>query len=210
MSTRRKISFKIGITGNICAGKTTVRLALQRLGVNTLDAEEAAMNLLVDNPTRLSIRLSDHFGGEVLDNRGRLSRKALMRILYANPDKKTFFDQNLSPVIREEMKRFLYGSVGSYIRAVETPSLLEDDTGHLFDEIWVVTTSTSLQVERLCARNGLTAAQARHLADSQWSQDRKAAQSHRVIDNSLDIHQTEVQVRELLDEIKHKLQRASW
>jgi dephospho-CoA kinase len=210
MTLPRRTSFKIGITGNICTGKTLVRATLQRFGVHTLDAEEAAMNLLLDNPERLSIRLTDHFGGEVLDNRGRLSRKALSSVLYANPDKKAFFDQKLSPVLRDEMKRFLYGSLGSYIRAVESPSLLEEDTRHLFDEIWMVTAEVGFQVDRLVARNNLTHSAARHLVDSQWSQERKAALSDRVIDNSRDIHQTEVQVREILDEIKHKLQRANW
>lgn len=210
MTLSRKTSFKIGITGNICTGKTLVRTTLQRLGVHTLDAEEAAMNLLLDNPDRLSIRLTDHFGGEVLDNRGRVSRKALNSVLYANPEKKTFFDQKLGPILREEMKRFLYGSLGSYIRAVESPSLLEEDTRHLFDEIWMVTADVGMQIDRLVARNNLTHSAARHLVDSQWSQERKAALSDRVIDNSRDIHQTEIQVREIMDEIKHKQLRANW
>lgn len=205
MVSRRKNSFKIGITGNICTGKTLVRNFLQFQGVHTLDAEEAAINLLSDNPRKLSIRLTDHFGSGVIDNRGRLLRKALASVLYTNPEKKAFFDEKLRPVIREEMKRFLYGSMGTYIRAVESPTLLEDDTRHLFDEIWMVTAENHLQVERLVARNWLTESEARHLVDSQWSQQKKASLSDRIIDNSFDIHQTETKVKEVLDEIKHKV-----
>ncbi|WP_373531889.1 dephospho-CoA kinase [Vampirovibrio sp.] len=205
MTGKRNISFKIGITGNVCTGKTLVRTVLQRNGVSTLDAEEAAMNLLSDNPERLSIRLTDHFGGGVVDNRGRLSRKALSRVLYTDPAKKALFDEKLTPVIRDEMKRFLYSSVGSYIRAVESPTLLEDDTRHLFDEVWMVTAQNSIQIERLKSRNMLTQVEALHLVDSQWPQEKKASLSDRIIDNSRDIHQTEIQVREILDEIRQKL-----
>jgi dephospho-CoA kinase len=205
MTAQRSTSFKIGITGNICAGKTLVRNVLQRNGVSTLDAEEAAMNLLLDNPQCLSIRLTDHFGTGVVDNRGHLSRKALSRVLYTDPAKKALFDEKLTPVIREEMKRFLYSPVGTYIRAVESPTLLEDDTRHLFNEIWMVTTHNHLQIERLIGRNLLDSVEARHLVDSQWSQEKKASLSDRIIDNSRDIHQTETQVREILDEIRQKL-----
>lgn len=210
MAARRKTSFKIGITGNICTGKTLVRNFLQFQGINTLDAEEAAINMLSDNPQKLSIRLTDHFGSGVIDNRGRLSRKALAKILYTDPEKKAFFDEKLRPVIREEMKRFLYGSMGTYIRAVESPTLLEDDTRHLFDEIWMVTAENTAQIERLVSRNWLTPAEASHLVDSQWSQQKKASLSDRIIDNSFEIHQTESQVKEVLDEIKHKVFKVNY
>ncbi len=203
--SRRNISFKIGITGNICTGKTLVRNYLQTNGINTLDAEESSLNLLSDNPHKLSIRLTEHFGTGVVDARGRLSRKHLARVLYTDPAKKALFDEHLRPVIREEMKRFLYSSMGTYIRAVESPTLLEDDTRHLFDEIWMVTAEAGLQVERLTARNWLTPIEALHLVDSQWPQQKKVAMSDRIIDNSSDIHQTEVQVREVLDDIRRKV-----
>jgi dephospho-CoA kinase len=103
------------------------------------------------------------------------------------------------------MKRFLYSSMGTYIRAVESPTLLEDDTRHLFDEIWMVTAEAGLQEERLTTRNWLTPIEALHLVDSQWPQQKKVAMSDRIIDNSSDIHQTEVQVREVLDDIRRKV-----
>lgn len=209
MVARRNQCFKIGITGNVCTGKTLVRTILQRNGIHTLDAEEAAMNLLSDNPQKLSIRFTDHFGGGVIDNRGRLSRKSLARAVYTDPAKKALLDEQLTPIIREEMKRFLYGAVGTFIRAVESPTLLEDDTAHLFDEIWMVTAESSLQIERLITRNSLTLEEARQLVDAQWPQGKKVDLSDRIIDNSSDIHQTETQVREVLNEIKNKVSRSS-
>lgn len=204
---RRNTTFKIGITGNACTGKTVVRNILQRFGVNTLDADAAAMQMLADNPLKLSVRLTEHFGAEVIDSRGRLSRKNLTAILYTDPEKKALFEEKLNPVVREEIKRFLYGPMGSQIRAVESPSLLEMDTKHLYDEVWVVTTTPQSQLKRLMERDHLSEPEANRLIDSQWPQDKKIAMGDRVIDNSGDIHQTENQVRKMLDEIKHRVHK---
>jgi dephospho-CoA kinase len=205
LAAKRITTFKIGITGNICTGKTLIRNALQRYGVNTLDAEESVMQMLADNPYRLAIRLTEHFGSEIIDSRGRFSRKKLAAILYTDSEKKAMFDEKLNPVIREEIKRFLYGPMGSHIRAVESPMLLEMDTRHLFDEIWVVTTRPDVQIKRLMTRDQLSEAEANNLIGSQWSQEKKIAMSDRVIDNSGEINQTESQVRKILDEVKHRV-----
>lgn len=205
MAARKITTYKIGITGSICTGKSIVLAALQRFGVNVLDAQEMALGILADNPHRLSIRLTEHFGAEVMDARGRLSRKKLMKVLYTNPEKKALFEDKLNPVKREEIKKFLYSPMGSFIRAVEAPMLHETDTKHLYDEVWIVTCPPEVQVKRLMDRDHLTLPEAQLLVDSEWSQEKKAGLSDRVIDNSGDIHQTETQVRKVLDEIKHRV-----
>lgn len=205
MKARRNQTYKIGITGNICTGKTLVRHILQSAGVSTMDAEETALGLLEDNPSRLSIRLTEHFGNEVLDARGRLSRKKLNAILYTDPAKKAFFDEKLNPFLREEVKHFLYSPMGTNIRAVETPMLLETDTQHLYDEVWIVLMSLDRQVECLMTRDSLSRGEAQQVVNAQWPQEKKAALCQRVIFNTATPHMTETQVREALEEIKHRV-----
>src|SRR5690606_3411363 len=147
MATRQGVTYKIGVTGNICTGKTLVRNMLQRLGASTLDAEEAALQMLADNPRRSPVRLTDYFGDDVLDSRGRLSKKKLAHLLHLHPDKRALFEDKIGPVVRREIKRFLYSPIGSYIRAVEAPTLLETDTRHLYDEVWMVRADVELQLE---------------------------------------------------------------
>jgi dephospho-CoA kinase len=201
VTSKRNNSLKIGITGNICTGKTLVRTILQRYGVSTFDPEEAVLQMLAENPQQFSIRLSEHFGPDMLDSRGRLSKKKLMHILHLMPEKKAFFEDKLNPVIREEAKRFLYSSMGPLIRAVESTTLLENDTSHLYDEVWVVTAEPKQQMQRLAEREHLSVGEINYLLNSQWPQEKKVALSHRVIDNSNSIHQTENQVRKILDEL---------
>jgi dephospho-CoA kinase len=206
----RSNTYKIGITGNVCTGKTLVRNILERYGLDTLDPENTVMNLLIDNPARLGIKLTEDYGSQVLDSRGRLSRKKLSSLLYRDTDKKAFFDSHLESFIRAEIKKFLFRPMGSPLRAVESANLLEEDTKHLYDEVWVVTTNPEIQIQRLMQREHLTQAEARHLIDTQWPQNLKAGMGNRVIDNSQDIQETESQVRKALDELNLRTLKVSF
>lgn len=197
VTPKRNTTFKIGITGNICTGKSLVRATLQRYGISTFDPEPVVLQRLIAKPHELS----KHFGDEILDGRGHASPKKLMGVLYQNPDKRVLFEEILNPIIREEVKHFLYTSVGAPMRAVEFANLLETDSGHLYDEIWMVTADPEQQIERLSGRGHLSRAEARYHVNSQWAQEKKVEMSHRVIDNSTSIQQTEFQVRKILDEL---------
>ncbi|HEY9745727.1 MAG TPA: dephospho-CoA kinase [Oculatellaceae cyanobacterium] len=205
MAQRKGSVFKIGITGSTCTGKSLVLKMVQNSGISTLDAEEMLTRLLAENPQKVSAKTSTHFGEELLDSHGRLSSKKLTSILYTDPERRAFFDAKLNPLLREEIKRFLYSPIGGVIRAVEAPLLFETDTQHLYDEVWMVTAQPDVQIKRIMKRDHLTMAQAQYLIDAQWPQDKKAAMSDRVIDNSGDIPHIEGQVRKILDEIRRKV-----
>jgi dephospho-CoA kinase len=201
VASRRNSSFKIGITGNICTGKSLVLATLQRQGFSTFNPEQAIIQNLITTPQDL-YRQFDH---DLPDEWRHLSRKKLMNILYHNPAQKSLFEETLNPLIREEIKRFLFSPVGTLIRAVEAPALLENDTSHLYDEVWMIVADPEQQIERLMEREQLTRAQARYHVDAQWDQQKKAQLSNRVIDNSSSIQQTESQVRKILDELNLQL-----
>lgn len=205
MALRKGNVFKIGITGSSCTGKSVALKILQGLGINTLDAEELLVQLLAENPQGLTPRESQHFGTDLMDSYGQISRKKLTSVLYTDREKRAFFDEKLSPLLREELKRFLYSPSGGLIRAVEAPLLFETDTQHLYDEVWMITTDRQVQITRIVKRDRLTPAQAQFLLDAQWPQEKKAALSHRVIDNSGDISHIEAQLRKILDEIRRQV-----
>lgn len=205
MVRRKGSAFKIGITGSSCTGKSSILKMMQSLGINTLDSEEMLTQLLAEHPQALSVKASKQLGDELLDNHGRISSKKLISIIYTNPEKRAFFDEKLSPLLREEIKRFLYSPMGGGIRAVEAPLLFETDTQHLYDEVWMVTTDSETQIKRIVKRDHLTPAEAQYLVDAQWSQEKKASMSHRVIDNSGDIPHIEGQVRKLLDDVRRQV-----
>jgi dephospho-CoA kinase len=205
MVLKKGSAFKIGITGSSCTGKSMILKMMQGLGISTLDAEELLVQLLAENPQGLSPSVIRHFGRDAMDEHGRFSRKKLTSILYTNPKKRAFFDEMLSPLLRDEIKRFLYSPMGGVIRAVEAPLLFETDTQHLYDEVWMVKADPDVQLKRIVKRDHLTPAQAQFLIDAQWPQEKKAALSHRTIDNSGDMLHIEGQVRKILDEIRRQV-----
>lgn len=205
MTRRKNSAFKIGITGSTCTGKTTICKMLQGLGINTLDSEEMLSQLIAERAQAMNQPLNGLFSNDLIDSHGCISSKKLISILYTNPEKRALFDETFSPLLREEVKRFLYSPMGSMIRAVEAPLLFETDTQHLYDEVWMVTSLPDIQIKRIVKRDHLTSAQAQFLLDAQWTQDKKAAMSSRVIDNSADIPHIEAQIRKVLDEIRRQV-----
>lgn len=200
-------AYKIGITGSVCSGKSAVRHSLRHFGVSTLDVEDIGMQLLLDQPNRLSIRLSDHFGTEVLDLRGRLSPGKLRGVLNAQPERKGSLNELLSPVLREEVKRFLYGPAGGRLRAVESTYLLEMNMAHLFDEIWLVNAPPELRIKRLMARNHLEAVNAQRVldVDGGLSEAEKQSMCQREFLNTGDGRALDKQIEDALEQIRLKM-----
>lgn len=202
--TPRIKTYKIGITGGLCTGKTSVRKVLARLGVSTMDSEEV-INSVITAKTDLTRRLVRHFGKSVLDSLGRLSPKKLEQVILSNPVEKKYLEESINPMVREEVKKFLYGPLGTNIRAVESPNLFETDSAHLYDEIWTVFTTGTIQKERLIKRDQLDKDTAELRIISEFDIENKKAQSQRLIDNSGDWLHTEQLVKKALDEVKGRV-----
>lgn len=196
-------TYKIGITGNICSGKTRVRKLLAKMSLSTIDTNDVLYTVASSQP-HLMRQITKHFGKAVLDPYGQLSRKKLEDLTLANPFDKQFLNEVVNPIIREDIKRFLYGPLGTFVRFVESPLLFETDSQHLFDEVWLVWVDPAIQLKRLMEQDSLTQEDAHMRIISEWPQENKRLLSQRVIDNSGDWMKTEHQVKEAYEEIKSK------
>ena len=109
-------------------------------------------------------------------------------------DNKKFIDEVVNPLIREEIKRFLYGPLGTYIRVVESPQLFETGSEHLYDEIWTVSADEASILERVMARDHIRHEEAHLRLIAEMPLSEKMEKSHRVIDNSGTIESLREQV----------------
>lgn len=200
----RNKTYKIGITGGICSGKSVVRNMIVKNGMSAMDTMDVIYSILSGNK-QLVREITDRFGAEVVDATGHLSKKKLEKMQFDSPIKRKYFQDTVNPGIREEMKRFLFGPLGSYIRAVESPWLFETGTEHLFDEIWVMKIDPAVQIKRLMERDRLLMEQAELRIISEMQQEQKIEMATRIIDNSGERQATEAHVRGMLDEIKNRL-----
>jgi dephospho-CoA kinase len=196
-------TYKIGITGNICSGKSRVRKFLTKMGLSTIDTSDIAFNIISNDPTLLR-RLTQKYGNKVLDTYGKLCRRKLEEVTINSGFDKQLLHDIVSVKVRDEVKRFLYGPLGTYVRFVESPLLFETDSQHLYDEIWVIWVEPDVQLQRVMAQDGLTREQALININAEYPQSEKRERANRIIDNSGDWMKAEAQIREAYDEIKDK------
>ncbi|MBX9878075.1 MAG: dephospho-CoA kinase [Candidatus Obscuribacterales bacterium] len=199
---------RIGITGGIACGKSSVSQVLKSKGALVIDTDEIAHALLAGpNPTYDAVLA--RFGEDIATHPGGpIDRKRLGQIVFSDPQAKRDLEEITHPAIDANMLEAMAQHSPGQVVAVQIPLLFEcniDKRGY-FDEIWAITVDPVTQLERLMKRNNLTQEDALRRINSQMSQFEKARRSTRVIDNSGTPMQTRKLVLKRLRSVKEKFQ----
>lgn len=174
---------KIGVTGGLGSGKSTVTQAFARLGVPVIDTDEISRKLTSAGGAALP-RLREAFGDAVFDANGTLDRKALRALILDDDAARNRLEAILHPMIYAETVRQLEGTVAPYVLIV-VPLLVETAMyQRLLDRVLVVDSSPELQVARALARGGWDEAEIRSMLTKQASRQARLAVADDVIDNS--------------------------
>jgi dephospho-CoA kinase len=184
--------YRIGLTGNIACGKSTVGRLLVARGAEYVDADRL-VHALMEPGTPENERIVARFGPEVLAADGRIDRPRLGAIVFADPAALEDLEAILHPGVRTEIRRRLAASTAP-IFVVDAIKLLEGGLAREMDAVWVVVCPRAEQVRRLVAERGLSAEQAETRISAQGSQEEKARQATVVIDNGGTLAETERQV----------------
>lgn len=175
---------RIGLTGGIASGKSTVARLFARHGAPIVDTDEIARELVVPGNPALD-QIVARFGAQALRSDGTLDRDWLRARVVADPGERRALEAILHPRIREEVRRRLNGLSAPYAIVV-VPLLLETDFRHEIDRVLVVDATEQQQIERALARGGMSEAQARELMGAQVARGERLAAADDVIDNSGD------------------------
>jgi dephospho-CoA kinase len=172
---------RIGLTGGIATGKSTVGQLLQEHhGLPVLDADLFARQALA--PGTEGARL-------VLERYGTLDRPALGHIVFGDSAERHWLEQLVHPLVRQrfeqELTTLAAQPVGASPPAVVLmiPLLFEAGLQGLCSEVWLVDCDEHQQLARLMARNGLTQAEAQKRINAQWPLGRKRLLADRTISN---------------------------
>jgi dephospho-CoA kinase len=184
--------YRIGLTGNIACGKSTVGRMLMARGAEYVDADRL-VHALLEPGTPENERIVARFGPEVRAADGRIDRPRLGAIVFADPAALRALEAILHPGVRAEIRRRLDASTASIV-VVDAIKLFEGGLAREMDANWVVTCPREEQVRRLVAERGLTAEQAEARISAQGSQEEKVRRATVVIDNGGTLEQTERQV----------------
>lgn len=146
---------KIGLTGGIGSGKTTVAKALEVLGVPVYYADEAAKELMYTNEL-LKQQLILHFGRETYFDNGQLNRKHLSSIVFNNKEKLELLNSLVHPATIADAKEWFSKQQSPYV-VKEAALLFESGTAEGLDYIIGVTAPAALRIKRVMDRDGVTA-----------------------------------------------------
>ena len=191
---------KIGLTGSIAYGKSTVSSYLRTLGYTVVDADGISREITAPGGKALPA-LREAFGSGIFFEDGTLDRRALGRAVFGNPDQLAQLNAILHPMIIEEIIRQLNDAVEDEIVFGDVPLLFECGMESVFDQIWVVHASEETQIARLCARDSLSKNEALQRIHAQMPQDEKIRRAHAAISTEGTISETQAHVRSLLASI---------
>ncbi|MNS35712.1 Dephospho-CoA kinase [compost metagenome] len=173
--------YVVAITGGIGSGKTTVANQFAALGIEVVDADLIAREV-VEPGTPALAAIASHFGPGILDEQGRLDRRALRERIFSDPAAKSWLNALLHPIIRSEMLRQCAAANSPYCLLV-VPLLVENRLTELADRVLVIDVDEATQIERTCRRDGVSREQAQAILASQASRTERLAMADDVLDN---------------------------
>jgi len=187
---------RIGLTGGIASGKSTVARKLEQLGAFTIDADVLARDVVALGTEGLKAVVA-RFGNSVLAADGSLDRSVLARVIFADPQARADLNAIIHPLVRERAAELEAAApVGAVVVHV-IPLLVETGQQDRFDAVVVVDTTVEEQLRRLTRRDGLTQTEAEQRVAAQASREERLGAATHVIDSSGPVRETMRQVDEL-------------
>lgn len=173
---------RIGLTGGIASGKSTVTQRFAELGVPVIDADVASRTVV--QPGSVGLRqIVDRFGTAILGPDGELNRGALRAQIFADPARRKEVEAILHPLIRATMEHQAKDVIFPYL-VMAIPLLIESGAPwSRVDRILVIDVDEATQLRRLVARDGGSIEQARAILASQASRETRLAAADDVLPN---------------------------
>ena len=149
--------FKIGLTGGIASGKSTVLTYFKDKGIPYIDADIVAREVVEPGTEGLKA-IVEAFGSNVLHDDGTLNRESLGSIVFHNEKKRRQLNDCLKEHIRNRIMELTahYESNRIAVLIYDIPLLIEGEWNAMMDEVWLVYVNESTQIERLMSRNGFS------------------------------------------------------
>ena len=182
----------VGLTGGIASGKTTVANLFAQYGIDLVDADVIAREVVSIGSDGLNA-IKQHFGQGILLADNSLDRAALRAQVFNNPEQRLWLNNLLHPMIRQKMLDQVQASTSAYVIMV-VPLLFENHLDSLVDTTLVVDIAPELQVSRTMQRDGVSKEQVEHILASQMTREQRLALADNIIDNQGEHEQLRSQV----------------
>ena len=195
---------RVGLTGGIASGKSTVSAMLAELGAEVIDADHIARQVVLPG-TPAWCKIRDHFGPGVLHPDGQLDRQALADIVFADKSKLALLNEITHPAIFARIADRLEAHHGQDVVVVlDAALLIEAGLAEGVDVVIVVHSPREIQVERLAAK-GVGSHDAGNRIAAQLEPEKRLARADIVIDNTGSLEDLGRQVDKIWAELQARL-----
>lgn len=191
---------KVGLTGGIGTGKSTISNMLIASGYKVLDADLISRQVLNTYPEILE-RVRIEFGEGFFDWRGEFRRREFGNHIFRFAKQRLKYEEIIIPYIKKEINLAFkrYEENGEKIIILDAPTLIENKIHEDMDYVILVWADNNTQIQRLKLRDKLSNGDAVSRINSQMSLEEKKDYAHILIDNNKDIEKTKAQVQGVIE-----------
>jgi dephospho-CoA kinase len=192
---------RVGLTGGVASGKSTVSRMLDELGAVLVDADVLAREVVAKGTTGLE-EVVEAFGPEILTDDGELDRPAMGAIVFADAEKRRVLEGIIHPRVRERGAELEASAGPDDVVVHDIPLLAETGQAAGFDAVIVVDVPTELQVQRMVELRGMSRGDAEARVAAQASREERLAIATHVVDNTGALEDLRRRVTELYHELR--------
>jgi len=192
---------RVGLTGGVASGKSSVSSILRELGAVVIDADQLAREVVAKGTPGLE-RVVEAFGPEVLTADGDLDRPKVGSIVFADEDQRRVLESIVHPLVFERIVALEEAASEADVVVHDIPLLAESGRADTFDAVIVVDAPAEVQIERMVRDRGWTREDAEaRIAAQAGREDRRAIATY-VIDNTGTLEDLRRKVTEVFEELR--------
>ena len=192
---------RVGLTGGVASGKSTVSALLAEHGAVVIDADLLAREVVAPGTDGLA-EIVAAFGADVLDADGGLDRAAMGAIVFADEGKRRALEAIIHPRVRSRGRELEEAAAPGALVVHDIPLLVETGQAASFDAVLVVDVPPELQVERMTTLRGMSRAEAERRVAAQATREQRLAAATHVIDNTGTLDDLRRRGAEVVEELR--------
>lgn len=185
---------RVGLTGGIGSGKSTVAKLFAALGIPIIDADIIAKEVISTPPTEEA--LIKKFGTKILRNDQTIDRKSLQTLIFKDLEARKWLETLLHPLIAASIQAQIQQLSAPYVLVI-IPLLVETGAFHLIDRVLVIDTTLSNQLHRAMERDSLSEETVEGIIEAQATREQRLSIADDIITNNSDVENLASQVMTL-------------
>lgn len=195
------MSIRVGLTGGVASGKSTVSTMLSELGAVVVDADVLAREVVAQGTDGLA-EIVASFGTDVLGEDGSLDRPSLGAVVFADEEKRRTLEAIIHPRVRARGAELEQAAGPDAIVVHDIPLLVETGQAGAFDAVIVVDVPTEVQVDRMVRLRGMSEADARARIGAQATREERLDAATYVVDNTGSVDELRDRVIEVFVDLR--------